>query len=57
MAILMSFVVMIVNIGYVNDFLIRCIKSVSVTFFVALPLSMITTSLIKKCLNQMVKIK
>ncbi|SIR18258.1 Protein of unknown function [Maribacter ulvicola] len=57
MAILVSFVVMIVNMGFVYDFLIRGIKGVGVAFVVALPFSMITISLIEKRLNKLVKIK
>ena len=52
MALIMSFVVLVMNIGFVDDFLIRWIKSIGVEFLVALPLSMVVIPLIQKGLNK-----
>ena len=57
MALIMSFVVLAMNVGFVNDFFIRWIKSIGVEFLVALPLSMIIIPLIQKGLNKVLIIK
>ncbi|WP_196894707.1 DUF2798 domain-containing protein [Aureivirga marina] len=57
MALIMSFVVLALNVGFTEDFFLRWITSIGVEFLIALPVSMLVIPMIQKGLSKFLIIK
>ena len=51
-SIIMSFILILINVGWVPHFFMICLKSFGISFAVALPISLIIVLLIRKLLEK-----